>query len=358
MQLDSDSQNRCRFSVLCCRFRETLSHAIAAPSWMKRCGLEKATRRPSLSSQKLLPKEVVAERVVGAGGGRSRAPRPAKWRRARKSGSRDASAQSRPRSTLETPMCLIAARAHSFARRTPAGELAYVPLVTISHQKLGAAAPTRTICAEIRRGFLARGSGALSRKKASQKRKLGHGCSRHHGVTVLSQASMRARQASRSALTRRTLQVFFGSRPASPPRPLAAAQPCRQYQVKDKLPKLAQYLCLAKNVSALSAAQRRDCSPDDRAALALGIRELWPSWPLHRARQKKPPDKLTCERGPWPPRGTPPRAVPRRRWRAAEAPRPACLILPPAELPSRSGRGSFSKPTSRGEVPPTCRGTC
>ena len=46
-------------------------------------------------------------------------------------------------------MCLIAVRAHSFARVTPAGELAYVPLVT-----------TRAICAEIRRGFLARRSGS------------------------------------------------------------------------------------------------------------------------------------------------------------------------------------------------------
>ena len=48
----------------------TLSHAIAAPSRMKHCDLQKATRRPSLSSQNLLPNEVVTERVVGAGGGK------------------------------------------------------------------------------------------------------------------------------------------------------------------------------------------------------------------------------------------------------------------------------------------------
>ena len=74
-------------------FDGTLSHAIAAPSRMKQSSLEKATRRPSLSSQNLggsrnlLPKEVVTEPVVGAGGG-TRAPRPAKWRRARRPGSR------------------------------------------------------------------------------------------------------------------------------------------------------------------------------------------------------------------------------------------------------------------------------
>ena len=45
----------------------TLSHWIAAPSRMKQCGLEKATQRPSLSSQNLLPKKGYRD---GGGSGR------------------------------------------------------------------------------------------------------------------------------------------------------------------------------------------------------------------------------------------------------------------------------------------------